>query len=220
MADINSPEHKAALAARRAQGAHGPHIREKAAATPPPTYDVTPGDPPVDVQALGLQVDALTDMLSKLTLGMNAAKATEDADVQLPKPKFDGTVSWGNILVLLGFAISAALGYANQQQTNAHFEDALKQNSVEIARVRADGVADVARVRAEGDARATHYAPMIETSQRLNEAQAASITSLGESMRQLRDIVSDLAKAQTATDRALAVWIAQHERDMQPGPRG
>ena len=216
MADINSPEHRAQLAARKAQGAHGPHIRETVSAPPPPIYDVSPPDPEVDVKAMSLQMDALTDMLSKLIVGVNGAKPAEDADVQLPKPRFDGTVSWGNILVLLGFAVSAALGYANQQQTNAHFEDALKQNAVEIA-----------KVRSEGEARAAHYAPIIEEARQQNQAQNTRQDNFVDSLKSLRDMLTEVVKTMSEQARAnaemheaITVLRMQLERLNPPGPRG
>lgn len=189
MAEQNSPERRADLAARR-------KLQMSAQA-----YEAVPVKSDVD-EGKAAQLDRLMERLAAL-------ETAEPEPVQLPKPRFDGTVSWGNILVLAGFAVSAALGYANQQATNSHFEDALKQNANEIA-----------RVRVEGEARALKYAPMIEAASRVNDAQAQTIMSITESLRQIRDLVNDLAKAQAVTDKALAVWIAQHGQNSPSGPRG
>lgn len=191
----NSPERRAQLAARRAQGPSGRHIKPKPDGNGVVAYDA--------------RIDEVMERI-----GIIETEAEQAVTIQ--KPCFDASINTGNILVLVAMLLSFAGAYGTYKSDNATRDARI--DGLQIA---------ITENKRKADIRATRWIPDIETNRRVNDSQDGKITNLIDSMKSLRDMVSEVvktmgeqAKQNAELHEATTVLRMQLERLNPPGPRG
>ena len=201
MADLNSPEHRSALAARRAHGASGAHIKDRPSSDDVVAYDA------------GLPED-ITDIVHRLAK-LESTREQEASDVSLPKARFDSSINIGNILTIIIMVLGGIAAYGTYTSDMAKRDarlDALQVQITENKKVTDD--------------RAAHYAPMVDEARRMNESQNTRQDNFVDSLKNMRDMLSEViktmqeqARANAEMHEAVTVLRMQLERINQSGPR-
>lgn len=184
MSRINSPEYRAALAARKGKP-EGVHIRDRTDGRDVVAYDST-----------------LTEVLERIAALEDDGTGTaseEAADMTMPRPRFDRSISLGNILTIIAMIAGFIGAYTNFLATIGDQQSKIEANRTALA-----------EVRKEADERAQKYVPTIEAVLRANEVQDTRMQNMVASMNLSRETVSDLTK--TVSD--LARTVGQTHEDI------
>ena len=203
---INTPEYREALAARRGR-AEGSHI------LPEPDGQrhrvELHGDytQPPDPTAL---------LLARKLLEAQARAERAEAAMTIPRTHFNWELNVGHVLtmltILIGISGSALFGYTaykdQQQATDRRFEEVIGVIH-QIQDAATQSRKDIDLNQASALRRLDADNPRIQSLEQSQKVQDERLEGLSQSVRSLRDSVSDLVKAVGQTHEDLAVMRAQ-----------